>query len=226
MDTGELGAGTIGLVFRFFRNVMNFSSLSTIGKLRTVSIPVLALGVPGYGYASNAMIVKTLDLTPAQVTMVETCEASHDTVGFAFGGMISTEAGCGCAAKLVSASIPESHLKHYGAAYDMVFEAYNIRVEASTEAGYEAAYKREFSALSRMTADANGLSRDQFENLATQTMAADMICDDSGVYKGAALTEIAALEPFAEPIWTNEVSGTVEVTLRGAERPMRVASSK
>jgi len=57
-------------------------------------------------------------------------------------------------------------------------------------------------------------------------LSADKICDTRESYEGESLISLAALTPLKTPIWEGDSDGVVEISLRGAEEPIRVSMAE
>jgi len=57
-------------------------------------------------------------------------------------------------------------------------------------------------------------------------LSADKICDTEQSYEGSSLQSLAALLPLETPIWESDSEGVVEISLRGAQEPIRVSMAQ
>jgi len=53
--------------------------------------------------------------------------------------------------------------------------------------------------------------------------SAENVCDMTESYVGNSGAELAGLRPLETPIWEGESEGIVQISLRGAQQPLRIS---
>lgn len=216
--------------WRVFKNLKNFKSGGLRVKFKSIAT-VFALGISGITYLFYGDIgVEALELKPQDYPVLEACLDNHKRLDMSFQGRITNEAGCGCTAKMVTASIEQEHLNVWAQAHALLLHNYEEEWSVTTEAQakvFEANKKRMFSALQNKSDMPVKLYSEMIERLEE----IDNVCDSEQTYEEASIVQIAALRPigFVDEATVQFASGLqdvdgVEIKLRGAQEPIRTAS--
>ena len=103
--------------WRIFKNLKNFKSGGLRVKFKSIAT-VFALGFSGITYLFYGDIgVEALELTPQDQPILEACLSNHKSLNMSFQGRISNQAGCGCTAKMVTASVEEDYYNQWAQAH-------------------------------------------------------------------------------------------------------------
>ena len=226
----NLGAGDVKKAFRFFKDAKNFRELSVLGKLRTAATPLVPLALIGGGLASTQMqassVIEELNVTPVQHVMMNSCIDAHGARNVNFGDNVSTPKGCACASKLVSSVTPPAHYSAYAAVQDLAIDQYYWTYESELQDEIDAEYDSRISSKITKLADTQNLNTKGLRHMFDYVLSADKICDTEQSYEGSSLQSLAALLPLETPIWESDSEGVVEISLRGAQEPIRVSMAQ
>ena len=226
----ELGVRDLKKVFRFFKDIKNFGELSVMGKLRTAAIPIIPLTLMGGGAVSlklqSSAFVEELRVTPVQQVMMQSCIDAHMAKNVDFGEIVSTPKGCACASKLVSSVIPPAHYGAYRAVQDLAIDQYYWSYKSDVQNEIDAEYDSRITNGITELANTQNLNSKGLRNMFDYVLSADQICDMRESYQGESLASLAKLLPLETPIWEGDSEGVVEISLRGAEQPIRVSMAE
>ncbi len=223
----DLGARELKKVFYFFKNIKNFGELSIMGKLRTAAIPIIPLTLMGGGALSlklqSSSVIEELRVTPVQHVMMQSCIDAHMAKNVDFGETVSTAKGCACASKLVSSVIPPAHYGAYRAVQDLAIDQYYWSFKSDVQSEIDAEFDSRIAVGITELASTQNLNSKGLRNMFDYVLSADKICDMRESYQGESLVSLAKLLPLETPIWEGDSEGVVEISLRGAEEPIRVS---
>lgn len=226
----ELGGRDVKRIFTFFKNVKNFRELSLFGKLRTIAIPSVPLVLLGGGMAATQFqtgsVIETLNVTPVQQVVMQSCIDAHSARNVNFGEAVSTPRGCACASKLVTSVVPPAHYAAFPAVQDLAIDQYYWTYASSEQDEIDAEYDSRISEKVSQLASTQNLNKKGLRHMFDYVLSADQICDTRESYKGASLQSLAALLPLKTPIWESDSDGVVEISLRGAQSPIRVSMNQ
>ncbi len=223
-DVESIGLGAFKRLLSFVKNLRNFGDLSLFGKFRTLAIPAVFFGVPASVYAFDASKLKSLNLTAAELEIAAQCEENHSVANVSFIAA-SDKLGCACTAKIISSEIPARHLEHFQPIHAYVLKSYTLEVGGESEAEYSKNFDKVTKEGVTDIAMALGYNRDTLLTLFTGLSTVDGICETREIYKGAALEDMGQLTTWSEPIWLDETAQAVEISLRGADDVLRVATN-
>ena len=223
----DLGARDLKRVFMFFKNVKNFGQLSTFGKLRTIAIPAVPVLLLGGGVASAKFqavsVIEELNVTPMQQVMMQSCIDAHGAKNVNFGETVSTPKGCACAAKLVTSVVPPAHYQTFSAVQELAIDQYYWQYKSQDQDAIDAEWEQRVSAEMTTLAASQQLNTKGLRHIFDYVLSAEQICDMQESYEGTSLASLAELKPLETPIWEGDSDGVVEISLRGADAPLRVA---
>lgn len=227
MDIENLGGGAALKLVRFLKNVKNFGSLSLMGKLRTAAVPVVPAALFGVsavgGSLQAASISETLQIGPLQQVMMQDCIDNHDEEMVMFGENVSTAQGCACTAKLVSSVTPPAHYKAYRALHKFNLGQWDWEYESSAEKDRAAEYEVRLTAGLKAIEQSAGVNVKGLRHMNGYINSAENVCDMTESYVGNSGAELAGLRPLETPIWEGESEGIVQISLRGAQQPLRIS---
>jgi hypothetical protein len=223
----ELGGREIMRAIAFFKDFKNFKQLSPLRKLRMAAIPAVPLalfaGAPVMMKAQSGALIEELRITPVQQTMMNTCIQSHAAVNVEFGDIVSTPKGCACVSKLVSSVTPPAHYGAYQAVQDLAISQYYWSYASEKQSEIDAEFDSRVANKITELAATQDLNQKGLRHMFDYVLSADQICDTRESYQGDSLTSLAALLPLETPIWEGDSEGVIEISLRGAEQPIRVS---
>lgn len=226
----DIGAGELKKTFRFFKNIKNFGNLSAMDKLRTIAIPAVPLVLFGGGNAymtvQSSSVIEDLRVTPVQQIMMQSCIDAHAAKNVNFGDNVSTPKGCACTSKLVSSVTPPAHYAAFPAVQALAIEQYYWSFEAETQDGIDAEFDDRITDGITALASTQGLNQKGLRHMFDYVLSADQICDTHESYEDASAQSLAALMPLETPIWEGDSDGVVQISLRGAEEPIRVSMNQ
>jgi len=216
--------------WRVFKNLKNFKSGGLRGMFKGVAM-LFALGFSAISYLFFGDIgVEALELTPQDEPVLEACLANHKRLNMSFEGRISNAAGCGCTAKMVTASVEQEHFNLWAQAHALMLHNYQEAWGVTTETQQKQFEKNKmtmFSALQKKSDIAPKLYSEMVEKL----HEIDEICDSESTYDEAAIVKIAALRPIGyqvqfanQAIETSQAGEVVGIQLRGARATIKTAS--
>lgn len=226
----ELGVREIKKAFSFFKNIRNFGGLSTMGKLRTAAIPIVPLTLIGGGALSlkfqSSSVIEELQVTPVQQVLMQSCIDAHSAKNVEFGDYVSTPKGCACASKLVSSVVPLAHYGSYRAVQDLAIQQYYWSYDSDVQNEIDDEFDARITDGITELASTQNLNSKGLRNMFDYVLSADHICDMRESYQGDSLNSLAKLRPLETPIWEGDSDGVVEISLRGAEEPIRVSMAE
>ena len=226
----DLGARDVKNAFRFFKDLKNFGELSFVGKLRMAAIPLVPLALIGGGALSLKMqstsVIEKLQVTPVQQVMMQSCIDAHTQKDVSFGDNVSTPKGCACASKLVSSVVPPAHYGAFAAVQDLAIEQYYWSYESGVQTEIDSEFDARITEKMTELAGTQNLNSKGLRHMFDYVLSADKICDTRESYEGESLISLAALTPLKTPIWEGDSDGVVEISLRGAEEPIRVSMAE
>jgi len=216
--------------WKIFKSLKNFKSGGLRVKFKAIAT-VFALGFSGVSYLFYGSIgVEALELTAHDQPVLEACLVNHKRMDMSFEGRISNKAGCGCTAKMVTASVEQEHLNLWAQAHALMLHNYQEAWSVQTEAQKKQFEKNKdmmFSALQEKSEMPPKLYSEMIENL----HEIDDVCDSETTYEEASIAQIAALRPIgyeaqfaSQSIETTPDSAVMTIQLRGAQAPMATAS--
>lgn len=216
--------------WRIFKSLKNFKSGGLRVKFKSVA-GVFALGFTAISYVFFGEIgAEELDLTAQDISVQQACLANHKQFGMHFQGRISNEAGCGCTAKMVTASLEEKHFDLWAQAHSVMLYNYEQEWTVQTEV-----QKEQFEKNKKQMYDTLKGKFDVPPKLYSEMIVGfeeiDEVCDNETTYSEENITQVASLRPMGYqsdvalaslPITVEE--GVVEIRLRGASAPIKTAS--
>lgn len=216
--------------WRIFKNLKNFKSGGLRVKFKSVAT-VFALGISGVTYLFYGDIgAEALELMPQDKPVFEACLDNHKRLNMSFQGRISNEAGCGCTAKMVTASVEQDYLNVWAKAHALLLHNYEEEWSVTNEAQakvLEANKKQMFSALQSKSDMPPKLYSEMIDHLEE----IDTVCDSEETYTEANILSVAALRPIGyEDTTTAQFASSmagvdgVKIKLRGAQGPVKTAS--
>ena len=215
--------------WRIFKNLKNFKSGGLRVKFKSIAT-VFALGFSGITYLFYGDIgVEALELTPQDQPILEACLSNHKSLNMSFQGRISNQAGCGCTAKMVTASVEEDYYNQWAQAHALMLYNYQEEWNVTTEGQqkqFEATKSQMFSALQ----EKSNMPPKRFSNMIDELHEIDNVCDREETYSEDSIHQVASLRPIgydiqfvSQPFETTS-DAVVEIRLRGAQAPIRSAS--
>ena len=216
--------------WRVFKNLKNFRSGGLRMKMKAVGA-IFALIISGISYLFYGEIgAEMLELTPQDEPILQACISNHKSLGMHFQGRISNAAGCGCTAKMVTASLEEPHFNTWVKAHSLMLYNYQEEWNVTTETQqkqFEKNKEQMFSALQKKSNMPPKLYSEMVESLEK----IDDVCDNEETYSEQGIVKIASLRPigyeaqFANQALAQTAEGdVVEIRLRGAQGPIKTAS--
>ena len=215
--------------WRIFKNLKNFKSGGLRVKFKSIAT-VFALGFSGITYLFYGDIgVEALELTPQDQPILEACLSNHKSLNMSFQGRISNQAGCGCTAKMVTASVEEDYYNQWAQAHALMLYNYQEEWNVTTEGQqkqFEATKSQMFSALQ----EKSNMPPKRFSNMIDALHEIDNVCDLEDTYSEDLIHQVASLRPigydtqFASQPFETTSDAVVEIRLRGAQAPIRSAS--
>ena len=215
--------------WRIFKNLKNFKSGGLRVKFKSIAT-VFALGFSGITYLFYGDIgVEALELTPQDQPILEACLSNHKSLNMSFQGRISNQAGCGCTAKMVTASVEEDYYNQWAQAHALMLYNYQEEWNVTTEGQqkqFEATKSQMFSALQ----EKSNMPPKRFSNMIDELHEIDNVCDREETYSEDTIRQVASLRPigydtqFASQPFETTSDAVVEIRLRGAQAPIRSAS--
>ena len=226
----EIGGRDVKRAFAFFKNVRNFRDLSLFGKLRTIAAPAIPLVLLGGGMAATHLqtgsVIDELKVTPVQQVVMQSCIDAHSSRNVNFGETVSTPKGCACASKLVTSVVPQAHYSAFSAVQSLAIDQYYWSYASHEQAEIDAEYNSRISEKISDLASTQNLNKKGLRHMFDYVLSAEQICDTRESYEGTSLESLAALMPLETPIWESDRDGVVEISLRGAEAPIRVSMNQ
>ena len=215
--------------WRIFKNLKNFKSGGLRVKFKSIAT-VFALGFSGITYLFYGDIgVEALELTPQDQPILEACLSNHKSLNMSFQGRISNQAGCGCTAKMVTASVEEDYYNQWAQAHALMLYNYQEEWNVTTEGQqkqFEATKSQMFSALQ----EKSNMPPKRFSNMIDELHEIDNVCDREETYSEDSIHQVASLRPIgydiqfvSQPFETTS-DAVVEIRLRGAQAPIRSVS--
>ena len=216
--------------WRVFKGLKNFRSGGLRVKFKAIGT-VFALVISGLSYLFYGEIgAEALELTPQDEPVLQACLSNHKSMDLHFQGRISNAAGCGCTAKMVTASLEEEYFNTWAQAHALMLhnyqEAWSVTSEAQQKQ-FEKNKKLMFSALQKKSNMSPKLYSDMIKSLEE----VDGICDTEETYSEQAIVKIASLRPIGyevqlanQALAQTPQGDVVEIRLRGANGPIKTAS--
>ena len=216
--------------WRVFKSLKNFRAGGFRVKLKAVGM-VFALMISGVSYLFYGDIgAEALELTPQDKPVLEACLSNHDSLNMSFQGRISNQAGCGCTAKMVTASIEAQHYDVWATAHALMLHNYQEARSVTSEAQqkqFEKNKKLMFSSLQKKS----NMPQKLYSEMVDKLEEIDDICETEETYSEQGIVKIASLRPigydtqFANQALAQSPEGdAVEIRLRGARAPIKTAS--
>lgn len=208
----------------------NVKTAKSSGLRKLLSLVVLAVplaGIAGAGVVKmqgqTDSVIGLLNVTPAQNVLMQSCIDTHASRNVNFGEAVSTRQGCACASKLVSSVTPPAHYKAYAAVQSLAIEQYYWSFKTTVQADIDAEWESRVNASLKTLAESQKVNSKGLRHLFDYSLSAEQICDTPSSYESPSLESLAILMPLQTPIWEGDSEGVVEISLRGAEEPIRVS---
>ena len=225
LNLEDIGAGQVRRVFRTLKNLRIFRSLNTKQKAQTIIVPVLLFSGFGFTALQGHQAVKHLNLSKADTVLMAQCEDNYEARNLVFEDGVSLKSGCACTAKLVSSAVPNDHHNYFETAHNLMLQSYYIQIEGETEAAKQDSYDKQMAAMVTAQVRSADFNSKQLGTLVEIIGSADVRCSEPAIYEKSNLTEIGALTPYRDMIVVDKTQGVVELTLRGADAPVRLSQN-
>ncbi len=207
-------------------NIKKFSGLTRREKVLISGIigaPLVIVAMTAYWFMPKADIRVALRVSPTQEVLMQACADNYAARTIDYSESTDVATGCACAAKLVSSVTPAAHYHAYGPVHALVLDSQSWTFESENTSVADLEKSARIDAGLETIAQTSNSNASVMRHMFDYMVSSQTVCDIEQSYKGEQLEALAALSALQTPIWEGSEAGVVELSLRGAEAPIRLS---